>query len=96
MPMELILEEAIDPREITGSIISSVRYLTVESRQVAYFTNSSGNGTRTGVVVPGIVASAMYETEYGLPAIEVEPITDERFMDRVRKLLENQGYVNFW
>ena len=69
----------------------SIRYVTIEGKEVAYFIHNRGGC----IVVPGTVESDIYRTEHGRKARDVEPITDVEFQGKVKEALKGNSIDNY-
>ena len=71
------------------------QFVDVDGTKIVYFRSLTGVGYKV-VVVPGIVVSDEYLTEYNALVVDVEPITDSALRKRLEEMLKKDGYVNFW
>ena len=76
---------------------SETRYLNIDLKKVAYFTNKNREDC-VAVVVPGVIVSDVYQTEHGVSAVDIEPIRDSGLKAKVEELITKQenGKLCFW
>jgi|SRR3989338_8945259 len=83
--------------DIQEVFYSETRYLNIDLKKVAYFTNKNREDC-VAVVVPGVIVSDVYQTEHGVSAVDIEPIRDSGLKAKVEELITKQenGKLCFW
>ena len=63
----------------------AAEYLDVDGRRVAYFESRLLKANSVPmIVVPGVVVSNEYRTDFDVPAVNVEPLADPAYRNKVR------------